>query len=143
MLRSGEMMADSGCERGVCGPKGHQEMREFLRKIGLKPVKVDKQEEFQFGDGEVVMSDCAFLYPCFLQNKYVGYVRIARVSVPCPPLFSKEMLKEWKCNLRFHDQALDITRFGVTVPFRQGSPVINILDIDRQPVGVDRQFRSE
>ena len=137
-------MGDSGCERGVSGPDGHRTLTNELAKFGLKPIKVDKKEEFQFGDGNMVTSDCAFLYPCFLKGNFVGHMSLARVSVPCPPLFSKNMLKEWCCDLNFGEQSTNITRFGVKGPFRQGSPIVNVLDFGgKKKVGLVLKVPNE
>ena len=124
----GELWADSGCVKGVAGKKNHALMQKKLATYGLKAIKVDKQDEFQFGDGEGATSDCAYVYPCVLNGNYVGQLTQAQVDVPCPSLFSKAMLKHWNCDLRFGDQVTKINRYNKEIPFRKGTPYVDIFE---------------
>ena len=85
--RAGDMYQDSGCFRNVGGPDVPEQMHEFLKPYGIVPVRIDKQEEFIFGNNQVEMSDCSFEYPVFLNQRLVGSIDIARIPVPCPALF--------------------------------------------------------
>ena len=93
----GQMWFDTGCRRCVSGPEDHQKMQDKLASIGLQPLRINKQEEFVFGNAKTSTSDCSFLYPAFLKGRFVGLIDIARVPVQCPALFSLKMAKKWGC----------------------------------------------
>ncbi len=93
-LSVGELWADSGCRRGVAGSKDHHELKALMAKFGLKPTKEYKTQEFQFGDGKTAVSFVTWVYPVVIQGRYVGDIPLAEVAVPCPALFSKQMLKD-------------------------------------------------
>ena len=97
--------------------------------------KLDKQEEFVFGNGKSEMSDCAFSYPVFLDGKIVGSIDIAQIPVDCPALFSKRMMKEWHMLLDFAKQVTTIGRFNCVIPFLNTVPV---LDVFQMPDNLDR-----
>ena len=85
--RPGDMYQDSGCNRCIGGEEHHEKWRKYLLQFGIKPVYVEKKEEFAFGNDQAEMSTCAWLYPMFLDGKYVGDIDVASVKSPCPPLW--------------------------------------------------------
>ena len=137
--RAGEMYQDSGCNRCVAGPDVHKEMHEFLAAYGIVPVQLNKQEEFIFGNNQVEMSDCAFQYVVFLDGKLRGAIDIARIPVPCPGLYSKRMMKMWKYRLDFEKEETVVGAFGLTYPFKDGIP---ILDIFQMPDSLNNHLAS-
>ena len=82
--KPGTIWYDTGCRRCVAGPDEHKRMRDFLRTLGLQPVKREIFEEFVFGDGEVDRATVAWIYPVFFDGKFVGVLDIAECTVPCP-----------------------------------------------------------
>jgi len=126
----GYLWFDTGCRRCVSGHEEHQRMTEALARIGLKPVKVMKQEQFIFGDAKTATSDCAFAYPSFQNSRFAGLMDIARVPVPCPGLFSLKMAKRWRCITDHHAQKIVVQKYDRVWPFQNGTPVINVLDFE-------------
>ena len=94
-------------------------------------MKLEKQEEFVFGNGQVEMSDCAYSYPIFLGGEFKGSMDIARINADCPALFSKKMMIEWKISLDFEKKCTLIKEFDITSPFHGTVPVIDVLDIPK------------
>ena len=128
-IKPGEMYQDSGCARSCAGPDVHRRMHEFLQGYNIEPVQVNKQEEFIFGNNQVEMSDCSFIYPVFLDEKLVGAIDIARLPVPCPGLYSKKMMKQWKHVLDFDAQVTHIKEFNLTYPFKDTVPILDIFQM--------------
>ena len=104
-------------------------MASLLGDFGFKPVRLEKQEEFIFGNGEVETSDCSFEYPVFLKGKFQGTIDIARISKPCPALFSKRMMADWEVMLDFAKHMLLIKKHKVELPFKDSIPVVDIFDL--------------
>ncbi len=127
-LSVGELWADSGCLRGVAGSKAHHELKALLAKFGLKPIKEYKTQEFQFGDGKTAVSYMTWVYPVVIQGRYVGYIPLAEVAVPCPALFSKQMLKDWKIVMDFGENKWTSEYLKVSMPFKYDTPVAPIAD---------------
>ena len=127
--RAGDMYQDSGCNRCVAGPFAHEQMHQFLAPYGIIPVKLHKQEEFIFGNNQVEMSNCAFQYPVFFDGKLVGSIDIVRSPVPCPALYSKRMIKLWEHVLDFDKQITKIGSFGLTYPFKDSVPMLDIFQM--------------
>ena len=69
-MTAGDLWADSGCVRGVGGEKEHINWARALKELGLKPLVAPCQEQFQFGDGNVVAAHKKYFYPTFLEGKY-------------------------------------------------------------------------
>jgi hypothetical protein len=123
----GQMWFDTGCRRSVCGPEGHREMQRELERYGLKPIRHDKTEEFVFGDGETCRSSYSYEYPVFMSGHWVGNIDIAMVPVPCPPLFSLGMAKQWKCRTDHENDTIHIGVFNHTINFTD-TPYVNIFE---------------
>jgi len=123
----GQMWFDTGCRRSVCGPEGHREMQRELERFGLKPIRHDKVEEFVFGDGETCRSAYSYEYPVFMSGNWVGNIDIAMVPVPCPPLFSLGMAKQWKCRTDHENDTIHIGVFNHTINFTD-TPYVNIFE---------------
>ena len=128
----GEMYQDSGCARSCGGPEVHAKMHSFLEPYGIIPIQLNKQEEFIFGNNQVEMSDCAFQYPVYFNGKLVGAIDIARLPVPCPALYSKRMMKQWKHVLDFDKQETRIGEFDLTYPFKDTIPILDIFQMPQQ-----------
>ena len=139
------MYEDSGCNRCVAGKEVHKKWHKYLANVGLKPIKLEKQEEFIFGNGQIEMSDCAFSYPIFLGGEFKGSIDIARINADCPALFSKKMMREWKISLDFEKQCTLIKEFDISSPFHGSVPVIDVLDLpeDFQLKDVQSYFRRD
>ena len=114
----------------MSGPEDHAKIQAELKKIGLMPMVIRKREEFIFGDAKTAVSDCAFLYPAFLNGKFVSCIDIARVPVACPGLFSLKMAKKWDCMTDHGKQELVVQKHKCRIPFENGTPTVNILDFD-------------
>ena len=132
----GEMYQDSGCARSCAGPEVHEAMHRFLAQYGIVPVQIFKREEFLFGDNKVETSDCSFQYPMFLNKRLTGAIDIARLPVPCPGLYSKQMMIQLKHVLDFDKQETRIGAYGLSYPFKDSVP---ILDIFQMPDKLDVQ----
>ena len=85
-------------------------MGKFLAMYGLKPIIVDKCEEFVFGNCETELLDEAFMYPVFFDGKIVDVIDIARISPECPPLVSKKLMKKWDVSLDFGEQKAHVKK---------------------------------
>jgi hypothetical protein len=128
--KPGFMYFDTGCKRCVSGPDDHVKMTAALALIGLQPVRKDKKEQFIFGDGIVEESECSYIYPAFIRGQYVtGGINIAKVNVPCPPLFSIGMAAQWECITNHKKKYVRIGRFRHKVPFKDGvTPYIDVFE---------------
>ena len=127
--KSGEMYADSGCNRCVAGKDVHAHWQEYLRAYHLKPAMHKKQEEFIFGNGEVETSDCSFECPVFLEGKFQGTIDVPRIGKPYPALFSKRMMADWQVTLDFAKSTMAIRKHKVELPFKDSIPVVDIFDL--------------
>ena len=116
-LGTGELWADSGCVRGVAGRKAHQELQTMLDRYGLRPLKVYRKDEFQFGSGDCAVAQYSYMYPTALDGKYTGNIIEALVEVDCPALFSKQMLKSWGAIVDFGKDTLHFKKHDVTVEY--------------------------
>ena len=143
-IRPGELYQDSGCARSCAGPDVHTKMHDFLKPYGIVPIQVNKQEEFIFGNNQVEMSDCSFIYPVYLNGKLQGAIDIARLPVPCPGLYSKKMMKQWKHVLDFDTQETHIKEFNLTYPFKDTVPILDIFQMPTRlaPQDVPPRFRA-
>ena len=130
--KPGKMYQDSGCNRCVAGKEVHATWQRYLAKLGLTAVRIEKVEEFIFGNENTELSDCAFQYPVFVDGKFVGAIDIARIAVGCPALYSKRMMKQWKHNLDFANQITTVGAFDLTIPFEDSVPVIDIFSVPEQ-----------
>ena len=127
--KAGEMYEDSGCNRCVAGHDVHETWQKYLSQRGLRAERLEKQEEFVFGNGKTEMSDCSFNYPVFIKGKLVGSIDIARIQADCPALFSKRMMKEWKMTLDFDKQETVIKSLDCVFPFKNTIPVLDIFQL--------------
>ena len=123
------MYQDSGCNRCVAGHDVHDTWHRYLDKQGLTPVRLNKKEEFIFGNCKVEISDYAFQYPVFFGGTLVGSIDVARIPVACPALFSKRMMVEWKHVLDFAKQTTYIGAFDLQYPFENSIPVLDIFQL--------------
>ena len=116
----GELYQDSGCARSCGGPEVHAKMHAFLKPYGIIPIQINKQEEFIFGNNQVEMSDCAFIYPVYLDGKLVHV-------------------------LDFDTQETHIKEFNLTYPFKDTVPILDIFQMpDRlTPKDVPPRFRAK
>jgi hypothetical protein len=122
----GEGWADTGCRRSVGGEQVHAEWQAHLHTLGLKPLKVDTQEEFIFGNNATEWSDCSFRYPIIIDSKMKGTIDIARIPKPCPVLISTDVLREWGGVMDLEKQITTLRKLGSIQPFKEGIPFINI-----------------
>ena len=91
--KPGLSMFDSGCFRCIGGHATHEEWERYLAMYGLKPIIVDRVEEFVFGNCETELSDKAFMYPVFNKGKIIDVIDIARIKPECPSSISKKLMK--------------------------------------------------
>ena len=70
----------------------HRRMHALLQEQGLKPQRRQIEEVLRFGDGTLVNSSVAFVYPIGVFGTH-GTVDVAMVR-ECPPLLSNKALKE-------------------------------------------------
>ena len=62
-------------------------------------------------------------------GKFQGAIDVARISKPCPALFSKKMMAEWEVMLDFAKNTTAIRKHKVELPFKDSIPVIDIFDL--------------
>ena len=122
-------MLDSGCFRCVAGKRTHAKMKAYLKQYGLKPLDVNRVEEFVFGNCNTELSDKNFMYPVFLHGVLCDVVDFARINPECPPLLSKGKMKAWDVDLAFGDQKVKVNKFSHSVPFIKNSPFLDLLDL--------------
>ena len=91
------------------------------------------------------MSDFSFICPVYLDGKLVGAVDIARLLVPCPGLYSEEMMRQWKHILDFDKQETFVKEFGLTFPFKDTVPILDIFQMPEKLsiADIPPRFRSE
>ena len=77
--------------RSVAGSQWHKAVQQHLATKGLAPVKLDKTEDFQFGDDRTDTSVCSWLYPVGVHGLN-GSLDIAEVTSNCPGLMSKDTM---------------------------------------------------
>ena len=128
----GEGWADTGCRRSVGGEQVHADWQKHLHTLGLKPLRIDTQEEFIFGNNATEWSDCAFRYPIIIDSKMKGTIDIARIPKPCPVLFSTDVLREWGGVMDLEKQVTILRKLDSTQPFKEGIPFINIFNVIRE-----------
>ncbi|MED5528102.1 MAG: hypothetical protein VYC81_05540, partial [Actinomycetota bacterium] len=87
------MIADTGCKRSVAGPGWHAAMQAACAKVGLRPIDKQVDESFKFGDGDVVFTTLAYIYPVGVYGK-MGKLDVAYIDRDCPGLLSRTALKE-------------------------------------------------
>ncbi len=63
-----------------------------------------------------------------IQGRYVGDMPLAEVGLPCPALFSKQMLKDWKIILDFGENKWSLSYLNVAMPFKHDTPFVPIAD---------------
>ena len=97
-------------ERG--GSKWHESMRAKLRSIGLKPVRIDTQEDFLFGSDRVDTSLCAWLYPVGIHG-HTGAVNVAEIESNCPGLMSSDTMSCLDITIHTRPKTYDIGEMGV------------------------------
>ena len=106
------MILDNGCKRNVGGSKWHESMRAKLRSIGLKPVRLDVQEDFLFGSDRVDTSICAWMYPVGIHG-VTGIVNVAEIESNCPGLMSADTMARLDITIHTRPKTYDIGEMGV------------------------------
>ena len=106
------MILDNGCKRNVGGSKWHESMRQKLRSIGLKPKRLDIQEDFLFGSDRVDTSICAWMYPVGIHG-HTGLVNVAEISSNCPGLMSSDTMGRLDISLHTRRKTYDIGEMNV------------------------------
>ena len=122
-------MLDSGCFRCVAGKRTHAKMRDYLRRYGLKPLEINRVEEFVFGNCDTELSDKNFMYPVFLNGVLCDVIDFARITPECPPLVSKGKMKAWDVDLSFGKQKTIVNKFGHSAPYIKDSPFLDLLNL--------------
>ena len=112
----------------MAGTKAHNALKALLKKYGLAPICINRNQEFQFGDGKVEPSYYTFIYPVVINGVYVGDIPLAEVAVPCPALFSKQMQKEWQMIVDFGNDKWTSPLMNLEMKFRHATPVVPIAD---------------
>jgi hypothetical protein len=137
-LKPGKLWSDTGCMKPVAHREVHKLQIAELKKYGLKPVLVRRTDEFQFGDGEITVSKFGYIYPVIFQNIYRGHMFQASVDVPCPSLLALPVMKIWDLDICAGKGVIKIHKFGVTIPFEDGLPYVDIFDAKES--GIDGQI---
>ena len=107
------MILDNGCQRNVAGKKWHREVQKRLKLLGLKPVRRDVQEDFQFGDDRVETSICSWDYPTGI-HEHNGVLNIAEIESNCPGLMSRETMDDLDLILKMREKKYDMLALGVS-----------------------------
>ena len=89
---------------------------------------VRKTDAFQFVDCEITVSKFGYIYPVIFQKIERGHMFQASVDVPCPSLLSLPVMKQWDLDICAGKGIIQIHKFGVTIPFEDGLPYVNISD---------------
>ena len=134
--KPGAMWFDTGCRRCVSGPDDHRRMHKVLERFGLKAIKKDCDERFKFGNGKIAEATCSYEYPVFISNQFVATINIACVDVPCPPLFSLQMAKLWKCCTDHEKKEIYVKVFDHHITY-EDTPFVHILEIETQDAATD------
>ena len=110
-------------------------------ELGLKPGEREVKESFIFGDGDVVQTTTAFVYPVGVVG-HAGELDVALVERNCPGLMSRAALKQLGCCL---DLENDIVAFrGVERPIQDspsGHPMVNVLDYGNSFDGILSEYK--
>ena len=94
-----KMIADSGCRHTVAGKQWHQEFQRHLAKQSLQGERDDNDEVFRFGNGHEETSESFWVYPISLFGT-TAVLRVAEVAGDCPPLLSREAMKNMDISLK-------------------------------------------
>ena len=144
-VQQGYLILDNGCKRCVGGPTFHKHLRSLLKKRGLKPVRIDKQEKFKFGDSRIERSVCAWRYPTGIKRHH-GELDIAEVQCPCPGLMSDEAMHDLDVSLHTGTRTYDIGRYGISgEPMNRatsGHATVCITDFSEDPQKLKRDFTT-
>ena len=101
-------------------------MQERLAQLGLQAVQRTIEETFRFGDGRIVDSDAAYMYPDGLGGAN-GALDVALVERPCPAAMRD--LGLW---MDFGADTMGVRSAGIKdTPMRQaasGRPLISLTD---------------
>ena len=122
-------MLDSGCFRCIAGKRTHAKMKAHLKQYGLKPLEMNKVEEFVFGNCKTELSDKNFMYPVFFQGILCDVVDFARINPECPPLLSKGKMKSWEVLMDFGEQETNVKKYSHSAPFIKHSPFLDLFDL--------------
>ncbi len=125
-LTPGTLRSDTGCMKPVAHREVHKLQIAELKGYGVALVLVRKTDEFQFGDGEITVSKFGYIYPVIFQNIYRGHMFQASVDVPCPSLLALPVMNQWGLDICAGKGVIQIHKFGVTIPFEDGLPYVNI-----------------
>ena len=115
------MILDNGCKRNVGGSEWHKSVREMLKKQGLRPIRVDIQEEFLFGSDRVDTSICAWQYPVGIHGS-TGVINVAEISSNCPGLLSADTMGDLDIDISTRHKTYDIGELGVKKYKHEMSP---------------------
>ena len=106
------LILDTGCRRNVAGSAWHADMRAYLKTVGLRPLRIDKQEDFVFGSDRVDTSICCWLYPVGIHG-HTGVLNIAEIDSNCPGLLSADTMSSLDVSVHMKPGTYDVGVFGV------------------------------
>ena len=124
-----ELINDSGCRRSVAGHEWHDNLQEYLKGLGLRPVKKDIDEEFRFGSGDLATATESYVYPAGINGKH-GVIEVARVEGRTPPLLSQQAMQDLGLVVNYSKKIMDIEAAGVKQkPIKQSRSGHFLVDI--------------
>ena len=109
--RPGQVIADSGCRTAVAGELWHRHLQKHLDELGVRYIKVQENEVFQFGSGGPEVSRMTVLYPVNLGQGRWDAVRMSVVTGSasrCPGLVGPSELALWKVQFDFARKEIKI-----------------------------------
>ena len=127
--KPGRLMMDSGCFRELAGDEHHEALKLYLRRFGLRPLEINKCEEFIFANTDTEFSHKCCLYPVIMGKKFCDVIDIAAIKSNCPPLLSKTTMEKWDVDLSFGKQMTHVGKFGFEYPFHGKSAYVDLFDM--------------
>ena len=99
-LRTGLMMADTGCKKAVGGSDWHKELQNEMDKAGKSYSSYPIQELFQFGPGEPIKAVRSWKYHVGI-NGTNETIKVAEVDADVPGLCGPDDMARWNMKLDF------------------------------------------
>ena len=115
----------------MAGREWHEDTQKQLAAQGLQAVRRPLNQKIRFGDGRIVDSDAAYMYPVGLGGAD-GALDVALVDRPCPALLSNKAMRGLGIWMDFGTDTMGVRSAGIKdAPMRQAAsrpPLMSLTD---------------